>query len=150
MYTLRTYRKMRQKFTQKCVLLILTAHRKICNRKQLPLRTSVTPAEHQSMAYKSDSTGRHCCASNKTEVCKIATKTWLKCTELHKETESFIRDDRNQAINALNYEKDVLHDPLVTTDTCITRKYVNKTIGLIASGCQILAPTECRTRHDTA
>jgi hypothetical protein len=56
--------------------------------------------------------------------------------------------EKNQAINAFIYEKYVLHDPLVTTDTSIARNYDNKTRGLGVSGCRILAPTECSKRYD--
>jgi len=75
---------------------------------------------------------------------------WLKYTELHKETDSFIIAERNQTINALIYEKYVLHDLLVTTDMCVRRNYDNKTREHSVSGCQILAPTERRTMHDRA
>jgi hypothetical protein len=78
---------------------------------------------------------------------KLRRRHGFKHRKIHQEIVPFTKAVRNQASNAVRYEKDVLHDPLVTTDTGRTRGSDNRFIRHV-SGCKILASAEYTTRNE--
>jgi hypothetical protein len=78
---------------------------------------------------------------------KQASLKWLHDGMLFPETEGFLIAIQDQVIATKNYKKYIMKDG-TTDDKCRKCGVTNETIQHVVSGCQTLAPTEYKRRHD--
>lgn len=73
---------------------------------------------------------------------------WLTIGYLFPETEGFIIAIQDQVIATKNYKKYVIKDPTVLDDRCRLCGQGHESIQHIIAGCNVLAPTAYKERHD--
>jgi len=73
---------------------------------------------------------------------------WLKKGYLYPETEGFIMAIQDQVIETRNYRKHILKESEVVQDHCRVCGQKPETIQHLTAGCEKLAPTEYKERHD--
>lgn len=73
---------------------------------------------------------------------------WLVCGSLFPETEGFMLAIQDQVINTRSYAKHILNDSGVDSDLCRRCSDAKETIHHIIAGCQVIAQTDYKNRHD--
>ena len=80
------------------------------------------------------------------DVDQMATHQWLRGSGLKAETEGFILAAQDQSLATPNYQANVLHNGADPKCKLCDEQY--ETVDLLVSGCSVLAPKECKSRHD--
>lgn len=91
--------------------------------------------------------GRHAHILNGSHVDKNASNVWLTCGKLFPETEGFMCAIQDQVICTKNYKKYIIKDGTVN-DKCRRCNTETENIQYIVTGCQTIANTEYKSRHD--
>lgn len=73
---------------------------------------------------------------------------WLTCGSLFPETEGFMLAIQDQVVKTRSYAKHVLKEDGVVSDLCRRCSEAKETIHHVIAGCQVIAQTDYRRRHD--
>ena len=93
--------------------------------------------------------GKHPANVDKPGIDKQLSYSWLKQGNLFPETEGFCLAIQDQVTATRNYQKFIIKDDTIESDSCRKCHLARETIEHITGGCRLLAATEYTERHNT-
>ncbi|XP_063591903.1 uncharacterized protein LOC134768991 [Penaeus indicus] len=90
--------------------------------------------------------GKYPLRCQQADVDQTATHQWLRSSGLKAETEGFILAAQDQSLFTRNYQVNILKNG--ANEKCRFCDTHKETIDHLISGCPVLAPNECKNRHD--
>ena len=105
--------------------------------------------EHKITEWSDETNhGKHLAALSQDDIAKCSSNEWLVRGELVPETEGFMIAIQDQVVSTRHYKKNILQDSHQRSVACRHCQYPSETIQHITGGCQLLAQTGYKHRHD--